>query len=63
MKVIIEVEKEEELEKIRKVLKGEKITFFKAKRTRKEILKAVFKKYHIKFPANYKFNREEIHAR
>ncbi|MDN3512014.1 MAG: hypothetical protein NG784_12035 [Candidatus Jettenia sp.] len=63
MKVIIEIERDEELEKIGKVLKGENITVVKTKRGREEILENIFKKYNVKLPANYKFDREKIHAR
>jgi hypothetical protein len=63
MKVIIEIEKDEEFEKIKKALKGETITIVKSKREREKILEAIFKKYNVGLPKNYKFNREEIHAR
>ncbi|HAK89489.1 MAG: hypothetical protein A2077_04520 [Nitrospirae bacterium GWC2_46_6] len=63
MKVIIEIEKDEELEKIKKSFKGEKITVVKTQKERKKILESIFKRYNVKLPANYKFNREEIHAR
>lgn len=63
MKIIIEIEKDEEFEKIKKALKGESITVVKKQKERKKILESIFKKYHVKLPANYKFNREEIHAR
>lgn len=42
MKVIIEIERDEELEKIGKVLKGESITVVKTKRGREEILENIF---------------------
>ncbi|MBI5213503.1 MAG: hypothetical protein HY957_09080 [Nitrospirae bacterium] len=63
MKVIIEIEKDEELEKIKKTFKGEKITVVRAQKERKKILERIFKGYNVKLPANYKFDREEIHAR
>ncbi|CAG1021966.1 hypothetical protein DOJK_01359 [Patescibacteria group bacterium] len=63
MKIIIEIEKDEEFEKIKKALKGEHITVVKKQKERKKVLESIFKKYHVKLPANYKFNREEIHAR
>lgn len=63
MKIIIEIEKDEEFEKIKKALKGESITVVKKQKERKKILESIFKKYRVKLPANYKFNREEIHAR
>ena len=63
MKVIIEIEKEEDFEKIKKVLKGETITVIRSIKEREKILEAIFKKYNVSLPENYKFNREEIHAR
>ncbi|MBA4349339.1 MAG: hypothetical protein C0415_05050 [Thermodesulfovibrio sp.] len=63
MKVIIEIEKDEELEKIKKTFKGEKITVVRTQKERKKILESIFKRYNVKLPADYKFNREEIHAR
>jgi len=63
MKVIIEIEKEEEFEKIKKALKGEIITVIRSIKEREKILELIFKKYNVSLPKNYKFNREEIHAR
>lgn len=63
MKVIIEIEKDEELEKIKKTFKGEKITVVRTQKERKKILESIFKRYNVKLPADYKFNREQIHAR
>ena len=63
MKVIIEIEKEEEFEKIKKALKGETITVIRSIKEREKILEVIFKKYNVSLPKNYKFNREEIHAR
>ena len=63
MKITIEIERDEELEKIGKVLKGESITVVKTNRGKEEILENIFKKYNVKLPANYKFDREKIHAR
>ncbi|MBI4691422.1 MAG: hypothetical protein HY754_14320 [Nitrospirae bacterium] len=63
MKVIIEIERDEELEKIKKTFKGEKITVVRSQKERGKILENIFKKYNVKLPPNYKFDREEIHAR
>lgn len=63
MKVTIEIEKEEEFEKIKKALKGETITVIISIKEREKILEAIFKKYNVSLPKNYKFNREETHAR
>lgn len=63
MKIIIEIERDEELEKVKKALKGENITIVEVQKKGKRILETIFKKYNVKLPANYKFNREEIHAR
>jgi CO dehydrogenase/acetyl-CoA synthase epsilon subunit len=63
MKVIIEIEKDEELEIVKKAFKGKSITIVRTQKERRKFLDAIFKKYKIKLPKNYKFNREEIHAR
>jgi len=63
MKVIIEIEKDEDLKKIKKALRGESIIVLKTQRERKKILESIFKRYSVKLPANYRFNREEVHAR
>ena len=63
MKVIIEIEKEEEFEKIKKAIKGKTITVIRSIKEREKILEVIFKKYNVSLPKNYKFNREEIHAR
>jgi superfamily II helicase len=63
MKVIIEIEKDEEIEKVRKAFKGQTITVVKARKDKNKILDAIFKKYNVKLPKNYTFDREAVHAR
>jgi hypothetical protein len=63
VKVIIEIEKDEEFEKIKKAFKGEHITIIKARKDKNKILGAIFKRYNVKLPKNYTFDREAIHAR
>ncbi|MBI5408745.1 MAG: hypothetical protein HZA14_05205 [Nitrospirae bacterium] len=63
MKVIIEIEKDDELKKIRKAFEGATITVVRAKKDKNRILEAIFKKYNVKLPRNYTFDREAIHAR
>jgi len=63
MKVIIEIEKDEDLEKVKKAFQGENITVVKTQKEKRKLLEAIFKKYRIKLPANYKFKREEMHVR
>jgi hypothetical protein len=63
MKVIIEIEKDEEIEKVRKAFKGQAITVVKARKDKNKILDAIFKKYNVKLPKNYTFDREAVHAR
>ncbi len=63
MKVIIEIEKEEEIEKLRKAFRGESITVVRTRKDKKKILEAIFKKYNVKLPKDYSFDREAIHAR
>ena len=43
MKVIIEIEKDEDLDKIKKVFKGVNITIIKTQQKRRKILDAIFK--------------------
>jgi hypothetical protein len=63
MRVIIEIEKDDELQKIKKALEGENITIVKTQKEREKVLEDIFNKYNITLPKNYKFDREEIHAR
>jgi len=63
MKVIIEIENDDEIEKIKKAFKGEAITVVKPHKKKNEILEAIFKKYNVTLPKNYTFNREAIHVR
>lgn len=63
MRITIEIEKDEEIEKIRKAFKGETITIIKTQRERNKILESIFRKYNVKLPKNYSFDREAIHAR
>lgn len=63
MKVIIEIENDSEIEKIRQAFQGEAITVIGAVKDRKRILEEVFNKYNVTLPRDYRFNREEIHAR
>ncbi len=44
-------------------MKGETITVVRSIKEREKILEAIFKKYNVSLPKNYKFNREDIHAR
>jgi hypothetical protein len=63
MRIIIEIEKDEDIEKMRKVFKGEMIRVIKNRRERNKILESIFKKYNVKLPKNYSFDRKAIHAR
>ena len=63
MKVIIEIEEDEELEKVRKAFKGQTVTVVRARKDKNKILDSIFKKYNVKLPKNYTFDREAIHAR
>ncbi len=61
MKVIIEIENEEEIKKVKKFLNTEHVTVVKSHK--EEILEEIFNNFKVKLPKNYKFNREELHAR
>jgi len=63
VKITIEIEKDEDINKIKKAFKVEHITVVKTRKEKNKILEAVFKKYNVKLPKNYRFGREQIHAR
>jgi hypothetical protein len=63
MKVVIEVENEKEIMKIRTILKGEHITVLKSLKEREEMLKDIFNKFKIKLPKKFSLDRQELHAR
>lgn len=63
MKVVIEVEDEKEMKRLRCILKAEHITVVKAQKEREIILKDIFNKFKVKLPKNFKLNRQELHAR
>jgi hypothetical protein len=63
MKVLIEVSNDDELKKVAKILKGQHITILKSVKDRKKILEDIFNRYNVTLPKDYKFDREEIHAR
>jgi len=63
MRIIIEIEKDEDIEKMRKAFKGEMIRVIKNRRERNKILESIFKKYNVKLPKNCPFDRKAIHAR
>lgn len=63
MKVVIEVEDEKEMKRLRGILKAEHITVVKTQKEREIILKDIFNKFKVKLPKNFKINRQELHAR
>ncbi|HAM49202.1 MAG TPA: hypothetical protein DCP92_00335 [Nitrospiraceae bacterium] len=63
VKVIIEIERDDELEKVRRAFKGHNITVVKTRKDKNKILEAIFKKYNVKLPKNYTFERNAIHPR
>jgi hypothetical protein len=63
MKVIIEIENDKEIDKIKKAFKGEAITVIRPNKKKNKILEAIFKKYNVRLPKNYTFDREAIHAK
>lgn len=62
MRIIIEIEKDEDIEKLKRVFKGEMITVVKTRRERNKILESIFKKYNVKLPKSYSFDREAVHT-
>ncbi len=63
MKVIIEIEKDEEIEKLKNAFRGENITVIRTRKNKNRILDTIFRKYNVKLTRNYTFDREAIHAR
>lgn len=62
MRIIIEIEKDEDIEKLKKVFKGETITVIRTRRERNKILESIFKKNNVTLPKNYSFDREALHG-
>jgi hypothetical protein len=52
MRIIIEIEKDEDIEKLKRALKGET----------NNILESIFNKYNVKLPQSYSFDREAVHT-
>ncbi len=63
MKVIIEVDNLDELDKIKKFLKQENIEDFQIKTNQKLSLFDIFNNYNIELPKDFKFSREEANER
>lgn len=63
MKVVIEVEDEKEMKKLKNILKAEHIKVVKSREERESILEDIFNKFKIRLPKNFKLNRQELHAR
>jgi hypothetical protein len=62
MRIIIEIEKDEDIEKLKKAFKGETITVVRPRRERNKILESIFKRYNVKLPKNYSFDREALYG-
>jgi hypothetical protein len=63
MRIIIEIEKNEDIEKLKKAFKGETIIVVTSRSERNKILESIFKKYNVKLPRNYSFDREAIRTK
>ncbi len=63
MKVIIVIERDEDIEKLVKAFEGQTIIVVRPRKDKNKILDEISKKYNVKLPRNYKFDREAIHAR
>lgn len=63
MKVIIEIERDEEIMKLKKAFKGETITVVRARKDKNRILETIFRKYNVKLPKSYAFDREAVYSR
>lgn len=62
MRIIIEIEKDEDIEKLKRALKGEPITVIRTRKERNIILESIFNKYNVKLPQSYSFDREAVHT-
>jgi|GEM_PF-1552453 len=62
MRIVIEIEKDEDIEKLKRALKGETITVIRTRKERNNILESIFNKYNVKLPKNYSFDREAVHT-
>ena len=62
MRIIIEIEKDKDIEKLKRALKGETITVIRTRKERNNILESIFNKYNVKLPQNYSFDREAVHT-
>ncbi len=60
MKVTIEIENDDELDKLSQLIQGKQITVLKAEHIQHNGIREVFNKYNIKLPDNYIFNRERL---
>lgn len=63
MKVVIEVEDEKEMKKLRSIFRAEHIKVVKSREERESMLEDIFNKFKIRLPKNFKLNRQELHAR
>ncbi|KJR42784.1 hypothetical protein MCHI_001319 [Candidatus Magnetoovum chiemensis] len=63
MRIIIEIEKDEDIEKIKSILYDQSVTIRKQKRKRDEIILSIFNRYNMTLPENYKLNRNDLHER
>ncbi len=63
MKLIIEIENLEELEKIKEILGSKYFDKVQIKNKSKSTLQEIFNNYNIELPKNYKFIRDEANER
>lgn len=63
MKVVIEVEDEKEMKRLKNILKAEHIKVVKTRKERESILQDIFNKFKVRLPKNFKLNKQELHAR
>lgn len=63
MKVVIEVEDEKEMKRLKNILKAEHVKVVKTRKERESILQDIFNKFKVRLPKNFKLNKQELHAR
>ena len=61
MKVLVEIKDKNEVDKIKRALGKKHVAIVQS--PREKILDAIFRKFNVNLPVNYKFDREDAHAR
>jgi hypothetical protein len=64
MKITIEIENEDELKKLKKILKDQNITVIENFTTKNNnVIEEIMNRFNVSLPADYYFSRAELHER